>query len=171
MIESVIKLPDVGIEHPAHLPRTDPYRQRIHSLMWTTARPEPIREFQEVLFIDCVQHLGSGTLDDFVLQRRNTERPKLTRFTHLRDVNSTYRLCSVSSSPESMGEILEVRLEVLSVVLPRLFVYARSRILPNRRECCPQPFDVVDVVEECSEPLFPIFSCCLTYPLERAGRV
>jgi len=44
VIESVIKLPDVGIEHPAHLPRTDPYRQCVQSLMWTASRPEAIRE-------------------------------------------------------------------------------------------------------------------------------
>jgi len=39
---------------------------------------------------------------------------------------------------------------------------------------CSQSFDVVDVVQERCEPLFLILSCCLscclTYPLERAGR-
>src|SRR5215471_8678279 len=43
LIESVIKLPDVGIEHPAHFSRSDPYRQRVQTLMWTTTGPEPIR--------------------------------------------------------------------------------------------------------------------------------
>jgi hypothetical protein len=154
LIESVIKLPDVGIEHPAHLPRTDPYRQRVQGLMWTTTGPEPIRESQEVLFVDRVQHLDGGTLDDFIFQSGNAERPKLTRFSHLRDVNPAYRSCSVCSSLESMGEILEVRLKVLTVVLPRLSVYACCRVLLNRKERCPQSLYVVDVVEERSEPLW-----------------
>src|SRR6516225_9010289 len=56
LIESVIKLPDVGIEHPSHFSRSDPYRQRVQSLMWTATGPESIRESQEVLFVDRVQH-------------------------------------------------------------------------------------------------------------------
>src|SRR5215472_7474264 len=69
-----------------------------------------------------------------------------------------------------MGEILEVHLKVLTVVLPRLSVRACCRVLLNRKERCPQSLDVVDVVKERSEPLFPI-STCLTYPLEGAERV
>src|SRR5262249_16627729 len=171
LIESVIKLPDVGIEHPAHFSRSDPYRQRVQSLMWTTTGPEPIRESQKVPFADRVQHLDSGTLDDFIFQCGNAERPKLTRSTHLRDVHSAHRPCSVSSSLESMGEILEVPLKVLTVVLPRLSVHACCCVLLNLKERCPQSLDVIDVVEERSEPLFPISTCCLTYPCERAERV
>jgi hypothetical protein len=130
--------------------------------MWTTTGPEPIRESQEVLFADRVQHLDGGTLDDFIFQRGDTERPKLTRFTHLRDVHPAHRPCSVGSSLESMGEILEVCLKVLPVVLPRLSVHACCGVLFNRKECCPQSLDVVDVVEECGEPLFPISTCCLS---------
>ena len=133
--------------------------------------PESVRKLQEVLFVDCIQHLDGGALDDFVFQRGNAKRPKLTWFAHLRDINPTHRSCSVGSSLESMGEVLEVRLEVLNVVLPCLAIHACRRVLLNREERCPQPIDVVDMVEERSEPLFPILSCCLTYPLERAGRV
>src|SRR5262249_34476468 len=148
-----------------------PNRQRIQRLVRATPGSESIREFQEVLFIDRVQHLDGGTLDNFVFQRRNTKRPELARFTHLRDINPTHRSCSVSASPESMGEILEVRLEVLNVVLPCLAIRACRRVPLDREERCPQPIDVIDMVEERSEPLFLFPSCCLTYPLQRAGRV
>src|SRR4029077_9253550 len=168
--ESVIKLPDVGIQHPVHFSRSDANRQRIQRLMRAAPRSESIRKSQEVLFINRVQYLDGGTLDDFVFQRGNPERPKLTRFTHLRDVHPTYRPCSVGSPLESMGEVLEVRLEGLAVVLPRFSVHARSRILLNRQERYPQSFDVINMVEERSEPLFLVPSCCLTYPLKRAGR-
>src|SRR5215469_7061332 len=69
-----------------------------------------------------------------------------------------------------MGEILEVSLKVLSVVLPGLAVDACGRILLNTQIGCPQSFHVVDVVQERSEPLFLVLACCLTYPLERAER-
>ena len=98
LIESVIKLPDVGIEHPVHFLRSDPDRQRIQRLVWATPWSESIRESQEVLFADRVQYLDGGTLDDLIFQRGNPEWPKLTQFTHLRDINSAHRSCSVGSS-------------------------------------------------------------------------
>src|SRR5262245_50689546 len=158
LIESVVKLSDVGIEHPVHFSRTNPDRQRIQRFVWATPRSEAIRKSQEVLFVDCVQHLGGGTLNDFVFQRGNAERAKLARFTHLLDVHSTYWPCSVGSSLESMGEILEVCLEVLNVVLPCLAVNSCSCALLNREERCPQSLNIVDMVEERSEPLFPVLS-------------
>src|SRR4029077_12472339 len=56
LIESVIKLPDVGIEHPVPFLRSDPNRQRIQRFGWATPWSESIRESQEVLFIDRVQY-------------------------------------------------------------------------------------------------------------------
>ena len=73
VIESVVKLPNVGIEHPVHPPRSDPDRQCVQRLVWTTSRSESIRKSQEVLLIDRVQHLDRGPLDDFVFQRGNPE--------------------------------------------------------------------------------------------------
>jgi hypothetical protein len=78
LIESV-KLPDVGIEHPVHSSRSDANRQRVQGLMWTAPRSKSIGESQEVLFVDRVQHLGGGTLDDLIFQRGNPEWAKLTR--------------------------------------------------------------------------------------------
>ena len=170
MVESVIKPPDVGIEHPVHFPRSDPDRQRIQRLVRTTPRAESVRESQKVLLIDRVQHLPSGTLDDLIFQRGNAERAKLTRFTHLRDVDPTHRPRSVRSSLEPRGEILEVCLEGLTVVLPRLSVNPCGRAFPNGKVCCPQSLDIIDVVQERGEPLLPIYSCYLTYSLKRAWR-
>jgi hypothetical protein len=51
---------------------------------------------------------------------------------------------------------------------PLLSVHACSRVLLNCRVRCPQSINVIDVLVERSEPLFPISPCCLTYPLERA---
>ena len=55
-------------------------------------------------------------------------------------------------------------------MLPGLAVDTRGSILLNAKRCCPQSLDLVDVVEKRGKPLFPTLACCLTYPLERAGR-
>src|SRR5262249_17511804 len=64
LIESVVKLPDVGVEHPVHSSRSDPNRPGVQRLMRAAPRLEPIRESQEVLFVNRVHHLARGTLDD-----------------------------------------------------------------------------------------------------------
>ena len=76
VIQSVIEPPDVGIEHPIHLSRSDPNRQRVQRLVWTTSRSKSVRETQEVLLVNRVQHLDRGTLDDLIFQRRNPEWAK-----------------------------------------------------------------------------------------------
>ena len=58
----------------------------------------------------------------------------------------------------------------LSVVPPRLAVDARGSVSLQGEVRRTQAVDVVDVVQKRREPLFPVLRCCLTYPLERAGR-
>jgi hypothetical protein len=43
-------------------------------LMLATPWSEPIREAEKIRFVDGVQHLDRGTLDDFVFQCRDSER-------------------------------------------------------------------------------------------------
>jgi hypothetical protein len=59
-----------------------------------------------------------------------------------------------------MGEIVEILLQSLSVVLPCLAVNARCRTPLHFQVCCSQPLHVVDVVQERGEPLFLILPCC-----------
>jgi hypothetical protein len=151
VVESVVELSDVGIEHPAHLLRSDPNRQRIQRLMRAAPRSESIREPQKVLFVNRVQHFDSGTLDDLVFKRGNAERAKLAWFTRLRDVHSAHRSCPVRSLPEPLGEIVEVFLKGLSVLLPRLAVYARGSAPLHFQVRCSQPVHVIDVVQERGE--------------------
>ena len=138
--------------------------------MRAAPRSISVSEAQEVLFVDRVQHFDGGTLDDFVFQRGNAERAKLARFTHLLDVHSAHRSCPVRSSLEPLGEIVEVFLKGLSVLLPRLAVYARGSAPLHFQVRCSQPIHVIDVVQERGEPLFLIALCCLTYSLKRAER-
>src|SRR6266699_1241880 len=160
---------DVQIKHPVHFSRQQSRVQRVQRLMLASPWPEPVRKSKKVGFIDSVQHLDRRTLDDFVFQRRYSERslPPVG----LRDIHSTHRLGSVRSAFQPFGEILEVSLQLLAIVPPRLPVHARRGFLLQREVGHAQRFQVVDVVQKRREPQLLILSCCLTYLLQRTGRV
>ena len=83
----------------------------------------------------------------------------------------THRLRSVRSALQPFGKVLEVPLQFLAVVPPRLPVHARRRFLLQAEVSHAQRFEVIDVVQERREPQLLILSCCLTYALQRTGRV
>src|SRR2546426_731468 len=168
VVEGVEKPTDVGIEHPVHPLRRHPHRERIHGLMRTAPRPEPVREPEKVDLIDRVQNRDDGALDELVFQRGNPERPLPP--VRLRDVRSPDRLRSVRPSLEPSGQVLEMLFQPLSVVLPRHAIDARRRVSLQRVVRGAQPLDVVDVVQERREPLLPVPFGCLAHPLERARR-
>src|SRR5260370_849088 len=70
-----------------------------------------------------------------------------------------------------MGKILEVRPEVLSVVLPRLPIHAGRRFLLQSEVSELQHFQVVDVVEQRGESGPLIFPRYFPYPLQRTEHV
>src|SRR6516164_1113744 len=137
--------------------------------MWAAPRPESIREAEKVGFVDGIQHLDRCALDDLVFQRRNAERslPPVG----LGDVHPPHRLGSVRSSLQPIGEVPEVRFQFLPVVPPRLPVHARRGFLLQAEVGQAERFQVVDMVQERREPQLLIAFCCLTYPLQRTGRV
>ena len=77
----------------------------------------------------------------------------------------------IRSSLQPFSEVLEIHLQLLAVVPPRLPVHARRSFLLQREVSHAQRFQVVDVVQERGEPQLLILSCCLTYPLQRTMRV
>jgi hypothetical protein len=170
VVESVVKPPDVGIEHPVHLLRSDSDSQRIQRLMRAAPRSKSIREAQESPVRrsrSTLRRWPAGRSCLPAWERRAGEaRPVYPPS----GCTLCAQVCPVRSSLEPMGEIVEVFLKSLSVVLPRLAVYARCRAPLDFQVRCSQPLHVIDVVQERGEPLFLILLCCLTYPLKRAGR-
>src|SRR5438094_7928848 len=160
---------DVQIKHPVHFSRQQSRVQRVQRLMLASPWPEPVRKSKKVGFVDSVQHLDRRTLDDFVFQRRDSERslPPVG----LGDKHSTHRLRSVRSSLQPFGKILEVSLQRLAVVPPRLPVHTGSGFLLQSEVGHAQRFQVIDVVQKRCEPQLLILLCCLTYPLQLTGRV
>jgi hypothetical protein len=60
---------NVRVEHPVHLLRLDPDVERIQGVVLAAPGPEPVREAEEVRFVDAVQDHHEGTLDQLVLER------------------------------------------------------------------------------------------------------
>src|SRR5207245_4052044 len=167
--KTVEKAANVHIEQPVHFLRHQSGVERVQRTMLASPRSESVRKAQKILFVDSVQHLDGRALDEFVFQHRNSERsfPPVA----LVDVRPTHRLRSIRSSLQPMGEILEVVLESLAVVPPCLSVHTGRGFLLQAEVGHAQRFQVVDVVEQRCEPRFLILTGCLTYPLQRTGRV
>src|SRR6267378_558432 len=123
---------------------------------------------KKLRFVNRVQDRDDGTLDDFVFQRGNAERPLPP--VRLRDVRATYRLCSIRPSLQPLREVLEICLQGRPVVLPRLAVDAGCRVPLHCEVGRAQSLHVVHMMEKRAEPLFPVLLGCLPYTLERAGR-
>src|SRR6266480_2731952 len=160
---------DVKVEHPVHLSRQQSRVERVQRLMLASPRSEPVRKAEKVRLVDGVQHLDRGTLDDLVFQRRYSERslPPVG----LWYIHPAHRLGSVRPAFQPFGEILEVLLQFLAVVPPRLPVHTRRGFLLQTEVGHPKRFQVVDVVQKRREPQLLILLCCLTYPLQLTGRV
>src|SRR6185437_6796715 len=58
------RIEETGVQYPVHLGAGDPHRQRVQRIVLAAPRPEPIREPEEVLLLDRVQHHDDRALDD-----------------------------------------------------------------------------------------------------------
>jgi hypothetical protein len=54
---------------PRSLPLAPPTPLRYPRIVLTASRSEPVREPEEIFFVDCIQHLHHGTLNDLIFQR------------------------------------------------------------------------------------------------------
>src|SRR5258708_5404084 len=132
--------------------------------MRSSSGSEPIREPEEVLFIDGVEHHDACALDDLVLQGRNRQRPLPP--IRLRYVRPAGGLWPVRSSMDPSVQIREPGLELRLVVLPRHAVHARGGFALERVERCPERIDV-HVVEEPGELLLLPLPRGLPYAAQR----
>jgi site-specific DNA recombinase len=155
---------NVRVEHPVHLLRLDADRERVQRVVRAALWPKSVRKAEKVLFVNGIEHLDDGTLDDFVFQRRNAERPLPP--VGLRDVRPTNWSRSERAPLDAGGEVLKIRFKPLAVVPPRFPIDTGSGVPLQREIRRPQARDVVGVVQQRGEPLFPVFPCCLMYPLD-----
>ena len=102
-----------------------PFMQRCQRLVWVAPRPEAVGEPKKIDFVDNTKDLGHRALDDFVFQRRHTERPLAAiRF---RNINSAHRQRPIAPGVNPLAEILQTFLQILLVGFYRFPVDSRTR--------------------------------------------
>ena len=131
--------------------------------MLAAPRPEPIRQSEEVLFVDRIQHHHDRTLDNLVLQRRNRQRALAS--IRLRDEPPPRWLRPVRPPMDPLVQVPDLAVEVCLVVLPRQSIRSGGSVLPQCVERRPQHPDI-NVVEERGEPFLLPFPCSFPYAVQ-----
>src|SRR5437870_7159600 len=91
--------------------------------MRTPPWPKAIRKIDKVQFIDLVQYRHRGPLDDLVFQHRHPDRALPTiRLWYVHPLNWTR---PIRTPGQPSGEILQIVLQVLSIVPPGYSVNPR----------------------------------------------
>jgi hypothetical protein len=118
--------------------------------------PESVREPEEVLLVDRVQHRNRRPLDDLVLQSGNCERALPT--VRLGYVDPPRRQRPIGSPMDPCMQILKIALKVCLIVPPCQTVHSRCRVLLEFEE---RLFEVhgAEVVEERGELLLCLAAC------------
>ena len=164
MVDGIKERPNVRVEHPVHLCLFDSHRQRVQRVVWASPRSESIREAPEVGFEHCLHHLGSCPLDNLIFQCRDADGPQ--SFIGLWYIDRTLnRLRVICSSRETLGEVLQVRLQSLSIVPPRLPIDSACAIAFESVIDLSQAIDVVDVMPDRCELRLPIRLRNLSYAI------
>ena len=164
LADRIEKVSDVGIQNIVHLPRVDRNHQGVQRIVCPTSGPKPIREPEEILFEDGVQHHDGGTLDNLVFQGSDRQRPLPS--VRLRNIRPAGRLWPIGSSMNTVVQDLKPKLKARLVFLPCHAVHARSRLALERVERGLECIDA-DMVEECGEPLLLSQPYGLPYAIQR----
>src|SRR6185295_1743978 len=116
--DGVEKPSNVCIEHPVDWSLLDSYCQCVQRVVRRPPSSESIRVALELRLPDGTKDLRYHTLDDLILHRWYPQS-SLSPIC-FRDIYPFHRRRSIRSSSQPPGQILEVCLKLLSVVLPRL---------------------------------------------------
>jgi hypothetical protein len=165
VVERSEEIPEIGVEHPVHLPLLDRLVQGYQRLMGIASWPCAVREAGELGLVHGVEYRHGRPLDDLVLHRRYADRPLLA--IPFWDVHPSHRLRAVRTSPHPIRQLGQVRLQILAVVFPRLAIDAWYRITFQLVERRPERVDSVDVVQQRCEPCSFLLFGYLPYPPQR----
>jgi hypothetical protein len=116
-------------------------------------RPEPVREPDEVRLVNRVEHFHHRALDDFVLDRRDSQWPlPPIRFGDELPPRGLRAIRAVMNAPV---QVYKAILKALPILFPRHPIDSRccAPLQPEVR--APQQIDI-DVVEQGGEPLLLI---------------
>jgi hypothetical protein len=166
LVDRIKESRDIGVQYVVHLRAVDPDIQGVQRIVLTALGSESVREPEEFLLVDRVQHGDRGSLDDLILQSGDRERA-LTAI-RLRDVLTPRGPSPVRSSVDLFMQRREILIEVCLVGPPRQPIHAGSGVplefavrQPEQRRA--------DMVEESGELIRCPLLCCLSYAAQRLG--
>jgi hypothetical protein len=74
------KCTQIAVQYVVHLRTGDPKSEGIQRIVLATPGPKSIREPQKIFLVDRIEYFDDSSLDDFILQRGNAERPLTSIF-------------------------------------------------------------------------------------------
>src|SRR6201982_1941311 len=90
---------DIGVQYVVHLRAGDPNDQCVQRIVLAAPRPEPIREPEEILLVDRIQHGDRCPLDDLVF--KGCDRERALPSIRLWYIPTAGGLCPIPSSLDS----------------------------------------------------------------------
>src|SRR5215831_5328596 len=160
------KAPNVAVQNPVHpLPHNRDV-QRIQRWMLAAPWPEAIRETQKILLVNLIEDCDHGLLDNFVLQRRDPQRPLST--VQFRDIHSSRWLRSISAAVNPAVQIDEPTLQPGLILLPSDPVHSWRGLTLQRVKAIPEQCDCQMVKQGGELHLLP-FPCCPAHTRQSLG--
>ena len=159
MIDVVKKAADVRIEHPVHLAMRDPHIECVQGVVLASARPKPVAEAKEVLFIYLLEDHHQRFLDDLVLKGGDADGALLA--IGLGNPDPLARLGPVASTLNTIVQVDEALFEPLAVLCPCHVVDSDGGIALERAVGLPKQ-SKIDMMQQVGELLLGIPSGCLS---------
>src|SRR6516162_909908 len=161
------KAPDVTVQNPVHLLPRDRDIERVQRLVLAAPRPEAIRESPKILLINLIEDGDHGLLNDFVLQRRHSQRPfPAVRF---RNVHPSRWLRPIGATVNPAQQIGQPTLQPGLILLPSDAVHSRRGLTLQSVKAVPEQCDCQMVKQGGELHLLP-FPSCFTHTRQPLGR-
>jgi hypothetical protein len=128
LADFVEERPDVGVQYEVHFPAGDPDGQCVERVLRSASGPESVREPEEVLLVDRVQHCDCRSLDDLVFESGDRERPLSAIRPRIQVRGSPAGQRPIRSPMEPCVQIREVARAVRVVLLPCQAIHARRGV-------------------------------------------
>ena len=126
---------DIGVQYVVHLGAGDADHQCVQRIVLAALGSESVREPEEILLVDRVQHRDRRPLDDLVLKGGN--RKWALPAVRLRDIPTSGRLRPIRSPLDPSVQVLDPAIEVCLVVLPCQPIHTGRGISLECEECRP----------------------------------
>ncbi len=167
VIDRVEEAANVRVEHPVHALGHHCGVQRRKRQVRAPRWPKPVRETQEIDFVDGAQHLGHRSLDNLVLQGRYAEGPLAT--VRFRDVHPPDRLRLITPRLHALAQVLQLLPQVPLVARHRFAVDSCAGAPPQPPERPLQRCRAY-VMHQRRESSLLVSRCCLVHSRERRRR-